>query len=151
MNTAYAANAALVNVPILSLIPQRPPFVLVDRLVYCTDLTAQTEFTIPADQLFCEQGCLSAAGLLENIAQSCAARIGYLSLCQGGDVCIGMIGAISKFVFYACPEVGTTLTTYVEVLSEMIGLVLAHARVTSGERLFAEGTFKIAITHETAS
>ena len=68
------------KIDILDLLPQRPPFVLIDRLVHFDEHRTVTRFTVPEGHLFCEEGCLQAAGLIENIAQTCAARMGYINL-----------------------------------------------------------------------
>ena len=43
---------------ILSFIPQRYPFVMVDPLLYADEKTATTDFTVTAENIFCEDGCI---------------------------------------------------------------------------------------------
>src|SRR5574344_389339 len=62
------------------LLPQRPPFVMIDRLRDVTDTTTETELTVREDNIFYQGGVLREAGIIENIAQTCAARLGYVSL-----------------------------------------------------------------------
>ena len=57
------------EIDILDLIPQRPPFLLIDRLVDFDERYTVTRFTVRENHLFCEQGELQAAGLIENIAR----------------------------------------------------------------------------------
>ena len=64
------------DVPITQLIPQRPPFVMVDRIVSCDVTDAVAEFTVREDNIFLDDMLLSPAGIIENMAQSCAARRG---------------------------------------------------------------------------
>ena len=52
------------------LLPQRPPFVMIDRLVSCDEVYAVTELTIREDNIFLEDERLTSSGLIENIAQS---------------------------------------------------------------------------------
>ena len=61
---------------ILDLIPQRPPMVMVDRLLHCDPVVTETEFTVREENILVENGRMSACGLVENIAQTCAARMG---------------------------------------------------------------------------
>ena len=64
---------------ILELIPQRPPFVLVDEVVFADDSSIETQFCIQGDHYFSRNGFFHGSGLIENMAQSAAAHAGYLS------------------------------------------------------------------------
>src|ERR1700744_6482433 len=95
------------------LIPQRPPFVLIDRFVYGEDL--HSLFTVPGDHLLVEDGRLSEAGLVENIAQTAAARAGYLCRLEGREVPLGYIGAVQRLAVFERPPVGAVHRTSVTV------------------------------------
>ena len=82
------------DIPITSLIPQRPPFVMVDRVLSCDTTDAVTEFAIREDNIFLDDMKLSAAGIIENMAQSCAARMGCINRMHNESVKIGFIGDI---------------------------------------------------------
>ncbi|MCL2502679.1 MAG: pseudouridylate synthase, partial [Bacteroidales bacterium] len=58
------------NNNIETLIPQRPPMVVVDALLCCDYGHAQTSYTVAPDGLFVFDGKLSPAGLIENMAQT---------------------------------------------------------------------------------
>ncbi len=64
---------------VLSLIPQRPPFVMIDRLVSSDADIIKTSFKITGDNIFVTDGRFREPGLLENIAQTAAARAGELA------------------------------------------------------------------------
>lgn len=112
--------------PILSLIPQRPPFVMVDRLVAYTPTEATTEFEVRPDCVLCADGLLSEAGLAENIAQTCAAYIGYRNLHE--KVKIGVIGAIKQLEIKVQPRVGQTISTTINIEADMFGMLLVKSR-----------------------
>lgn len=128
------------------LIPQRPPFVMIDRLVSCDLVKTVTELTVRHDNLFFENNRLSASGLIENIAQTCAARMGYLNLENGKSVKIGVIGAISNLNINRTPTEGEHLVTTIEVLQEVFSMVLVDARIVSGEEEIVNAQMKIALT-----
>ena len=67
------------SIDIHTLLPQQPPFVMIDRLLHYDETRTVCSFTVPEDNLFCEAGVFKAAGLIENIAQSCAARLGFIN------------------------------------------------------------------------
>ena len=71
-------NSELLQIDVQELLPQRPPFVMIDRLVYNDETTTVTEFEVKADNLFAEGDLLNPCALVENIAQTCAVRMGYI-------------------------------------------------------------------------
>ena len=135
---------------ILELIPQRRPFVMVDSLTYCDLSTTRTQLEVRADNIFNDGGRLSTAGICENIAQTCAARLGYLSLASGQPVKLGYIGAISNMQVYRTPVTGNTLVTEIKVLQEVFNITLVHAVVKCGDELIAETDLKIALGDDEA-
>lgn len=130
---------------ILELIPQRPPMVMVERLLHCDTVVTLTELTIREDNIMVEDGRLSAIGLIENIAQTCAARMGYINLSSGKEVRVGVIGALRDMQIHTLPEVGSTITTRIEVSDEVFGMTLAQAESRCGDTVLASGTIKIAL------
>ena len=66
------------SVAITELIPQRPPMVMVDRFegIDAED-QSHTSLTVREDNLFVEEGALTECGLIEHMAQSAAARVGW--------------------------------------------------------------------------
>ena len=133
------------EIDILDLLPQRPPFILVDHLVDFTPEGVTTEFEVRSDGIFTENGCLIATGLIENIAQTCATRIGYINYISHCPVGIGYIGAIRDLTIFRTPHVGELLTTTIRVKEEIFGMTLVDAEVRSGEELLAQSEMKIAL------
>ena len=134
------------DITLNELLPQRPPFVMIDRLVSCDEVFAVTELLVREDNLFVEDERLTSAGLVENIAQSCAARIGYLNLNAGGTVKIGVIGAISNLDIVRTPKVGEKLVTTIELISEVMQMTLVEAVIRIGDEEIARTSMKIALT-----
>ena len=98
-------------------IPQRPPILMVDSFLECNNSLIITSFRIPEDHIFVQNGILRSAGLIENIAQTCATRIGWLN--RDKPVKIGVIGSISNLEITSFPAAGQTLITRVDILSEI--------------------------------
>lgn len=130
---------------ILTLLPQRPPMVMVSRLLHCDTVLTTTELDIQEDNILVENGCLSEIGLIENIAQTCAARMGYINLSSGKEVRVGVIGALRDIEIHHLPPVGATIETRIEVSDEVFGMTLAQASSRCGDVLLASGTIKIAL------
>ncbi len=137
---------AIDKLTIEELIPQRPPFVMIDRLVSSDEVYSVTELSIREDNLFVEEGRLSASGLIENIAQTCAARIGYINLNHGQTVKIGVIGSISNLNIERTPKVGEKLTTTIKLLEEVFQMTLVEAVIASDNEEIVHANMKIALT-----
>ena len=69
----------LKDIDIHELLPQQEPFVMVDTLTFFDEKETSTTFTIREDNIFEEDGVLNACAIAENIAQTCAARLGYIN------------------------------------------------------------------------
>ena len=134
------------DITLNELLPQRPPFVMIDRLVSCDDVFAVTDLTVRKDNIFVEDERFTSSGLIENIAQTCAARIGYLNLNAGGTVKIGVIGAISNLDIIRTPKVGEKLETTIELISEVFQMTLVEAVVKIGNEEIVRANMKIALT-----
>lgn len=133
------------SIPITSLIPQRPPFVMVDRVLSCDKRNAVTEFVVREDNIFLDEMLLSAAGIIENMAQSCAARMGCISMMGNEPVKIGFIGDIRDCIIVRQPLCHEVLTTSVEVIEEVFNLTLAGVVVRVDDEVVASARMKIAL------
>ncbi len=134
------------SIDIHTLLPQQEPFVMIGRLVAFNETTIATETVVANDNVFVAGGRFEAAGLVENIAQTCAARIGYINkyILKKG-IQIGYIGSIRNLHIAAAPAVGQTITTTVMIREEVFGVILADATVTLNGDTIAETQIKIAI------
>ena len=134
------------DIPLNELIPQRPPFVMIDRLLSSDAVYSVTKLEVRNDNIFVEDERLTASGLIENIAQTCAARIGYINLNNGGTVKIGVIGSISNLNVTRTPKVGERLTTTIQLLEEVFNVTMVLASIKIGEEEIVSANMKIALT-----
>lgn len=119
---------------------------MIDRLVSSDAVFSVTELEVRPDNLFVDNGRMTAAGLVENIAQTCAARIGYINLNSGEAVKIGVIGSISNLNIARTPKVGEHLVTTIKLLEEVFQVTLVEAMVKSDDEVLAQCNMKIALT-----
>lgn len=145
-NQHQATEEQLRQIDIHTLLPQQEPFVMIGKLIKFSKTETVTETTVSRDNIFVSGNCLSASGLMENIAQTCAARIGYVNkyILKKG-IQIGFIGAIRNFNVEELPRVGDTFTTAVEIVEEVFGMTLANATVACGGKTLATTQMKIAV------
>lgn len=137
----------LTDIDIHELLPQQPPFVMIDRLVYFEMDKTITQTTVDERNIFVDNGVFTAPGLIENIAQTCAARIGYINkyILKRG-IQIGFIGAIRNLRIHRCPRIGEKLETTILTIEEAFGMTLVSATVRVGDEVIAESEMKIAIS-----
>ena len=129
-----------------SLIPQRPPILMVDGYFYEDELHCRSELTVVADNMFLdENGCMAEEGLLEHVAQTSAAHIGYLRKKAGEEVSLGYIGDIKRAQFSnPMPTVGDTLRTCLTVMSQVGGITLVSAETSVNEHIILTCRMKLA-------
>jgi predicted hotdog family 3-hydroxylacyl-ACP dehydratase len=134
------------DIDVKTLIPQQPPFVMIDRMVHFDKVFTKTELTVRNDNLFVNDGLLIEAGLIENIAQTCAARLGYINTAILGDeVKLGFIGAMKSLVIKKLPEVDSLLETTIEVVNEVFNITLVNATTTCRGEIIVSCEMKISV------
>lgn len=134
------------TIDVHGILPQQEPFVMIDTLVHFEMNTSTTETTIRETNIFVDNGKFSASGMMENIAQTCAARIGfYNKYILHNEVQIGFIGAISKYTINQLASVGEMIVTKVDILEEIFGMTLAQATITCKGEVIATAEVKLAV------
>jgi len=132
---------------LLNLIPQRPPMVMIDKLISCDERSTSSSFNIDNKNIFIENGRFTASGLIENMAQTAAARTGWLALqaATGADFIAptGVIGAIKNLEIYHLPLIGSELETRVDVIFEVGNATIISGRINVNDRLIAKCEMKI--------
>ena len=138
------------DVDIRTLLPQQPPMVMVDRLISADEKSATTALLIREDNIFVTEGRLNAYALIEVMAQTAAAHLGYVDkcLCGLGDVRIGYIGSIKRMRIDAAPKVGETLTTRMDVQEDFMNMKLVTAESFVNDQRIASAELTIAISEE---
>ena len=134
---------------VLKLIPQGIEMCMVDMLLYHDKKLSRTGFYIEKDNLFNVKGSFSEEGMIENIAQSAALRSGWMSKIGAGETelapSIGVIGAIKNFMLYRNPAINTSITTEVEVITEIFNATMVQGKIMQDDELLAECELKIFI------
>lgn len=150
-NNKDVSNTTDIPIDLSDILPQRKPFVMIDGLNYCEGETTETFFKIKKECVFCDsEGRFSEAGIVENIAQTCAARIGYLARQKDEEVKIGVIGAINNMVITDTSKVGDVINTKVVVEEEVFNMTLVRAEVKREYETIATCKMKIALTEKQA-
>lgn len=128
-------------------IPQRKPLVMIHELHQADENQAVTTFKVEPGNIFLEAGQMTEAGLVENIAQTAAAQVGYVCFLQAKPVPIGYIAAIKDLVLYTLPELGTQVRTVVEVINMVMDITLIKGTVYQKSTVLCECEMRIFINN----
>lgn len=133
---------------VLKLIPQRPPIVMVDKLISAAGKKTVSGLKITLDNIFVADNCLQEPGIIENIAQSAALGVGYLCQAKNEKIPIGFIGAVSNLKIFCLPKVNTEITTEIQVEYEVMEATLISSKVFNNDQLIAQAEMKIFLKTE---
>lgn len=137
------------TIDIHTLLPQQEPFVMIGSLIHFDMIETVTETSIVENNIFVQGGTFSSTGLLENIAQTCAVRIGYINkYINKKGIQIGLIGAVRNYEVFENPIVGSKIKTKIKVKEEIFGMIMAEAIVECNNAPIAKTEIKIAVTNE---
>ena len=128
---------------IQDLIPQRPPFVMVGRLLSSDEQVTRTSFRVGEDNIFVVNGRFTEGGLLENIAQTAAARAGAIFRIENKPVQVGYIGAVKNLEIFDLPGTGDELITEIRIEDAIFDVTVISGKVWCNEKVVAQCEMKI--------
>ena len=133
---------------ILLYIPQRAPFVMVDEIIESGEKITRSKFLVKPDNIFVENGLLKEPGLVENIAQTAAARAGYISKMENKPVRLGYIGSIKNLSVTGFPEINDEIITEITVENQIFDVSVISGKITCNEMILAQCEMKIFISNQ---
>jgi len=133
---------------IIPLIPQKPPFVMVGKLLFVDNDITRSSFVIQADNVFVKNNQFQEAGLLENIAQTAALRAGYLASTENKPVKLGYIGAVKDLEIFSLPKTGDKLITEITIIDNIFDVTVIAGKVWHNEQLLAQCEMKVFTVNE---
>jgi 3-hydroxymyristoyl/3-hydroxydecanoyl-(acyl carrier protein) dehydratase len=132
----------------IDLIPQRMPFVFVDKLTYIDDKTSHGVFRIPAENIFVKSGFYSASGMVESLAQTAAAGTGYLCMKNHKKVPVGYIGAVQKLEVMDWPPSNSEISMEITLITNILHVSLVSGIVKCNDKIMASCEMKIFVNNE---
>jgi 3-hydroxymyristoyl/3-hydroxydecanoyl-(acyl carrier protein) dehydratase len=125
------------------IIPQKSPMAMVDGL-----LEQETDFSISQlkilkENIFCENGFFSEAGIIENIAQTAALRNSYEAVLENKEPQIGYIGSLKRIKIYHLPKVNSIIKTKIIILNNLMNVSIIKGETFCEGQLIAEGEMNI--------
>ena len=125
-----------------NLIPQKFPFVMVDKVLAFGENFITSGFTVEETNIFTENSIFQEAGLIEHMAQSVALYTGYQFFLKQEPAPTGYIGSIKSIEIFQLPKVSDNLITKVNVLQEFAGITLVDISVLLNDVEIARGQMK---------
>ena len=126
-----------------SLIPQKPPFVMIDRLVHVGENSAIGELRVNSTSVLADDEYLHEPGLIEFMAQTAAAYTGYRQINENEAVKEGYIGSVKNLEISALPPVGSLIRAEINIDNEIVGYTLVSARVYLEDAVIASCELRI--------
>jgi|SRR5690554_1323054 len=129
------------------LIPQKKPFVMVDKLLHFEDKIVVAGLSVSESNILTQNKKFSMPGLIEHMAQTVALYTGYQYYLKKQPAPVGYIGAIKKAEIFELPSVGQELITTVEILYEIMGVTLLTAETRCEDRVIASSEMKTVLAN----
>jgi hypothetical protein len=128
---------------VIPLIPQKPPFVMVGKLLHSDQHITRSCFLIRPDNVFVKNNIFQEAGLMENIAQTAALRAGYLAQAENKPVTVGYIGAVKDFEIFTLPKINDEIITEVSIENQILDVTVLLGKVWLNGVLMAQCEMKV--------
>lgn len=125
-----------------TLIPQKYPFVMVDKLLSFSENEVVAGLKVANENIFFHEGKFQESGLIEHMAQSVALFTGYQFYLKNEPAPTGYIGSIKTITIAELPELGSEIETTVNVLHEFMGVTLVDIVSKSNDKEIARGQMK---------
>lgn len=133
---------------LLTLIPQKKPFVMVDKLSFFSENKIVSSLTVSEDNILTHHDHFSAPGLIENMAQTIALHTGYKYYLEDKPAPTGYIGAIKKAEIFELPATSKELITTVQIIHDIMGVTLVEAKVECEGKIVAQSEMKTALAKQ---
>lgn len=131
---------------ITNFIPHRAPFLMIDNLILANAERFESDFFIEENNVLVRSGYFEESGLIENIAQTCAAGFGFLDHGNEAEPKIGFIGAITKLEVFELPLVHSKIETVVIPTHQLGNIFLVKGENYCNGRKLLECEIKIVVT-----
>ncbi|WP_136668248.1 hypothetical protein [Flavobacterium sp. H122] len=125
-----------------NLIPQKFPFVMVDKLLSFDENQVKAGLTVSSENIFFNEGKFQESGLIEHMAQSVALFTGYQYYLKNEPAPTGYIGSIKSIEILDLPSLGKNIETTVNVLHEFMGVTLVDISAKVDDKEIARGQMK---------
>ena len=132
---------------------------MVDQVLTHGEADAVVQFIVRPDNLLLDDGQLTAAGIIENMAQSCASTMRCISannealqgLQHDAMSRIWTIGDIKQVKILRYPRCNEVLDTHVRIVLNMYPLMMTAVETRIGDEIVATARITLAMTAQEAN
>lgn len=125
------------------LLPQSYPMIMIDTLIISDENKTETLLTVKEKNIFVSEGKFKEPGIIENMAQTAAARAGYEAFFNNSKVKTGFIGSIKNLNIFTLPKVNKTLQTILTPVTDIGNISVVKTKIKINEKKIAECTMTI--------
>lgn len=125
-----------------NLLPQKFPFVMVDKMYSYTETSLVSGLRIQNDNIFFHNGNFVESGLIEHMAQSVALHTGYQFFLKQEPAPTGYIGSIKDIEIRKLPKLHDEIQTTVTIVQEFGGITLVDVATKLNGVEIAKGQMK---------
>ena len=125
-----------------NLIPQKHPFVMVDKIYFFEENTMVSGLKITADNIFFNGENFVESGIIEHMAQSIALHKGYDCFLKNEKVPVGFIASLNNIEFFNLPKLDDEIKTTVTILFDAGGMTSVEVITKLNEKILAKGELK---------
>jgi len=133
------------NQAVQDLIPQKFPFVMVDKLYSFSQDQLVAGLHVSEANIFTVDGTFRESGLIEHMAQSVALHTGYQFFLKQEAAPTGYIGSVSALTISDLPKNGDEIVTTVAILQEFGGITMVEISSSVNGSEIARGQMKTVI------
>lgn len=119
--------------------------VMIDELIRADELSGSTTLTISPKNIFVEDDQFTEPGLIENIAQTAAAMVGYQCKINNTPVPLGFIAAVKSWRLNQLPKVNTSIETTVKVVNSVMDVSIVEGAIHQADQLMCSCEMRILI------
>ncbi len=130
-----------------NLIPQKFPFVMVDKLIRFKENEIVVGLLVPESNIFVNETVFQESGLIEHMAQSVALYTGYQFYLKQQPAPVGYIGSIKSIEINQLPKINEEIETTVTVLQEFMGVTLVDISSRLNGIEIAKGQMKTVLAN----
>jgi len=124
------------------LLPQKFPFVMVDKMLDYQETFVVSGLKITEDNIFFNGLNFIESGLIEHMAQTVALHTGYQFFLKKETAPTGYIGSIKEITIGQLPKLGDEIRTTATILQEFAGITLVDVATTLNGIEIASGQMK---------
>ncbi len=125
-----------------NLVPQKFPFVMVDKMYSFTETAIVSGLKILGDNIFCDNGVFLESGLIEHMAQSVAMHTGYEFFLKQEQAPTGYIGSIKDIEIKRLPHLNDDIITTATIIQKFGDITLVDLITTLNDKIIATGQMK---------